>query len=85
METADAIKTSIANAIALAYAKLNIEKSAGGKYFLVFACLKSQGRTDKFIQQMKEKGIDVTVLLPESFFSELKTEVMDFQKSDLPI
>ncbi len=64
----EAVKTSIANAISLAYAATKAQNNvAEGKYYLVFACLKSQSRTDKFIAQMKEKGIDVTVLLTDNY------------------
>lgn len=62
-----AVKTSIANAISLAYASIKTEVVSGEKYFLVFACLKSQSRTDKFIQQMKEKGIAVSIVMQDTY------------------
>ena len=62
-----AVKTSIASAISMAYASLKSEVVSEEKYFLVFACLKSQSRTDKFIEQMKEKGIDVSVVLHDNY------------------
>lgn len=60
-----AMNASVASAISYA---LSIIQKDETKYFVVFACLKSQSRTDLFIQQMKEKGIDVTVLMQDSYF-----------------
>lgn len=60
-----AMNASVASAIS--YALTTIQKNQS-KYFVVFACLKSQSRTDLFIQQMKKKGIDVTVLMQDSYF-----------------
>lgn len=59
------MNASVASAISYA---LSIIQKDETKYFVVFACLKSQSRTDLFIQQMKEKGIDVTVLMQDSYF-----------------
>lgn len=59
------MNASVASAIT--YALTTIQKNES-KYFVVFACLKSQNRTDLFIQQMKEKGIDVSVLMQDAYY-----------------
>ncbi len=60
-----AFNASVATAISYA---LSVIKKNETKYFVVFACLKSQNRTDLFIEQMKKKGIDVTVLIQDSYY-----------------
>lgn len=67
ISSTEVIRKSIANSIALAYSTMKSEVAEGNKYYLVFACLKSQSRTDKFIQQMKDKGIDVSVLMQDNY------------------
>ncbi len=42
-------------------------ETKGPKYYLIFACFKSQSRTEKFIAQMKEKGLNVSVLIQDSY------------------
>ncbi len=59
------MNASVASAISYALSVIQKDET---KYFVVFACLKSQSRTDLFIQQMKQKGIDVTVLMQDSYF-----------------
>ncbi len=75
-ENFESVKPSIANAIS--YAVSSIQKNKI-KFFVVFACLKSQKRTDLFINQMKQKGIDVSVFMQDSYF---RVGIGSFNSSD---
>lgn len=64
-ENYSSISPTIASAISYA---ISLTQNNELKYFVVFACLKSQNKADLFINQMKKKGIDVKVLIQDTYF-----------------